>query len=139
MFFKSENKRNNKRDFGLRYGKPSSALTPKLECSLSWVLDEIRIFWGKSCFFTFFHTVLWNSPNRWVFLYGFRFYYTNFITHSLFETTYYSFIPSNKPKWQITLFTISPLSSNKPPYSSLKKPPCWLTFHLKAVITLEWY
>ena len=33
--------------FGLCYGKPFSALRPKLGCSLSWVLDEIRKFWGK--------------------------------------------------------------------------------------------
>ena len=35
--------------FGLRYGKPSSALRPKLRCSPSWVLDEIQIFLGKPC------------------------------------------------------------------------------------------
>ena len=35
--------------FSLRYGKPSSALRPKLGCSPSWVLDEIQIFWGKPC------------------------------------------------------------------------------------------
>ena len=30
--------------FGLRYGKTSSALRPRLECSSSWVLDEIKFF-----------------------------------------------------------------------------------------------
>ena len=35
--------------FGLRYGKPFSAWRPKLGCSPSSVLDEIQIFWGKSC------------------------------------------------------------------------------------------
>ena len=30
--------------FGLRYGKSSSALRPKLGCSPSWVLEEIQIF-----------------------------------------------------------------------------------------------
>ena len=29
--------------FGLRYGKPSSELRPKLGCSPSWVLDDIQI------------------------------------------------------------------------------------------------
>ena len=33
--------------FGLRYGKPSSALRPNLGCSPSWVPDAIRKFWGK--------------------------------------------------------------------------------------------
>ena len=32
----------------IRYGKPSSALRPKLGCSPSWVFDEIQIFWGKT-------------------------------------------------------------------------------------------
>ena len=35
--------------FGLRYGKPSSALRLKLGCSPSWVLDKIWIFWGELC------------------------------------------------------------------------------------------
>ena len=35
--------------FGLRYGKPSSALRPKLGCSLSWVLDDIQRFFGEPC------------------------------------------------------------------------------------------
>ena len=32
---------------GLRYGKPSSALRPKLGCSPSRVLDDIQRFLGK--------------------------------------------------------------------------------------------
>ena len=35
--------------FGLRYGKPSSALRPKLGCSPSWVLDDIQRFLGQPC------------------------------------------------------------------------------------------
>ena len=35
--------------FGLRYGKPSSALRPKLGCSPSWVLDDIQRFLGEPC------------------------------------------------------------------------------------------
>ena len=35
--------------FGLHYGKPSSALRPKLGCSPSWVLDDIQRFLGKPC------------------------------------------------------------------------------------------
>ena len=35
--------------FGLCYGKPSSALKPKLGCSPSWVLDDIQRFLGESC------------------------------------------------------------------------------------------
>ena len=35
--------------FGFRYGKPSSALRPKLGCSPSWVLDDIQRFLGQTC------------------------------------------------------------------------------------------
>ena len=35
--------------FGLHYGKPSSALGRKLECSPSWVLDDIQRFLGEPC------------------------------------------------------------------------------------------
>ena len=35
--------------FGLRYGKPSSSLRPKLGCSPSWVLDDIQRFLGQLC------------------------------------------------------------------------------------------
>ena len=36
--------------FGLRFGKPSSALRPKLGCSSSWVLDEIPFHGSKIVF-----------------------------------------------------------------------------------------
>ena len=35
--------------FGLRYGKPSSPLRPKLGCSPSLVLDDIQRFLGEPC------------------------------------------------------------------------------------------
>ena len=35
--------------FGPHYGNPFLALRPKLGSWPSWVLDEIRIFWGKPC------------------------------------------------------------------------------------------